>query len=103
VITSGHSSILVKFVSLILLPIIRNAAKHITAVTITCKDNINLAISVAISSSMQIALLVVPFSMILGWFLSYNKMDLNFDKFQIAVLFVLVLLVNYLISDSKSN
>jgi Ca2+:H+ antiporter len=86
-----------------LLPIIRNAVKHITAVTIACKGKMDLAISIAISSSMQIALLVILFSMILSWFLNYDKMNLSFDRFQITVLFISVLLVNYLISDSKSN
>ena len=66
----------------------------------------DLAISVAIGSSMQIALLVIPFSVILGWFLGYDNMNLSFDGFEIAVLFVLVLLVNYLkesFSDSAGE
>jgi len=86
---------------LILLLIVGNAVEYVTAVTIAYKDKMDLAISVAISSSMQIALLVILFSVILGWFLGYNKINLSFDGFQIAVLFVLVLLVNYLISDGK--
>ena len=102
-ITSGHSSISVEFVGLILLPIVGNAVEHVTAVTVACKDKMDLAIGVAIGSSMQIALLVIPFSVILGWFLGYDKMNLSFDGFQIAVLFVSVLLVNYLISDGKSH
>jgi Ca2+:H+ antiporter len=101
VIMSGHSNILVEFVGLILLLIVGNAVKHVTAVTVTCKDKMDLAISVAIGSSMQIALLVIPFSVILGWILGYNKMNLSFDRFQTALLFVSVLLVNYLISDGK--
>ena len=100
-ITSGHSSISVEFVGLILLPIVGNAVEHTTAVTVACKDKMDLAIGVAIGSSMQIALLVIPFSVILGWILGYDEMNLSFDGFQTAVLFVSVLLVNYLISDGK--
>lgn len=59
----------------------------------------DLAIGVAVGSSMQIALLVLPISVILGWILGIEAMNLNFDGFQIAVLFVAVLLVNYLIAD----
>ena len=91
------------FVGLILLPIVGNAAEHATAVTVACKDKMDLAIGVAVGSSMQIALLVIPFTVVLGWILGNNDMNLAFDGFQIAVLFVAVLLVNYLIQDGKSH
>ena len=41
--------------------------------------------------------------MIIGWIMGKDDMDLSFDGFQIAVLFVAVLLVNYLIGDGKSH
>ena len=91
------------FVGLILLPIVGNAAEHATAVTVACKDKMDLAIGVAVGSSMQIALLVIPFTVVLGWILGNGNMNLAFDGFQIAVLFVSVLLVNYLIQDGESH
>ena len=91
------------FVGLILLPIVGNAAEHATAVTVACKDKMDLAIGVAVGSSMQIALLVIPFTVILGWILGNQDMNLAFDGFQIAVLFVAILLVNYLIQDGESH
>lgn len=91
------------FVGLILLPIVGNAAEHATAVTVACKDKMDLAIGVAVGSSMQIALLVIPFVVVLGWILNNDDMNLAFDSFQIAILFVAVLLVNYLISDGESH
>ena len=91
------------FVGLILLPIVGNAAEHATAVTVACKDKMDLAIGVAVGSSMQIALLVIPFVVVLGWIMGNDAMNLAFDGFQIAVLFVAVLLVNYLIQDGKSH
>ncbi|EXJ92348.1 hypothetical protein A1O3_00898 [Capronia epimyces CBS 606.96] len=91
------------FVGLILLPIVGNAAEHATAVTVAVKDKMDLAIGVAVGSSMQIALLVLPFVVVLGWIIGKDDMTLFFDGFQIAVLFVAVLLVNYLIQDGKSH
>ncbi|KIV86922.1 calcium/proton exchanger [Exophiala sideris] len=91
------------FVGLILLPIVGNAAEHTTAVTVAIKDKMDLAIGVAVGSSMQIALLVLPFVVVLGWIMGKDDMTLFFDGFQIAVLFVAVLLVNYLIADGKSH
>ena len=100
------SSISKTFVGLILLPIVGNAAEHATAVTVAVKDKMDLAIGVAVGSSMQIALLVLPFTVVLGWIIGNektSKMTLYFDGFQIAILFVAVLLVNYLIQDGKSH
>ena len=91
------------FVGLILLPIVGNAAEHATAVTVACKDKMDLAIGVAVGSSMQIALLVIPFVVVLGWILGNDKMTLFFDGFQIAVLFVAVLLGKSYCSCSTSD
>jgi Ca2+:H+ antiporter len=101
-ITCGSSGISKNFVGLILLPIVGNAAEHATAVTVAVKDKMDLAIGVAVGSSMQIALLVLPFTVVLGWIIGQD-MTLYFDGFQITVLFVAVLLVNYLIQDGKSH
>ncbi|TVY33572.1 Vacuolar calcium ion transporter [Lachnellula subtilissima] len=96
-------AISVEFVGLILLPIVGNAAEHATAVTVAVKDKMDLAIGVAVGSSMQIALLVLPLVVVIGWIMGKDDMNLNFDGFQVAVLFVAVLLVNYLIADGRSH
>ena len=92
-----------EFVGLILLPIVGNAAEHATAVTVACKDKMDLAIGVAVGSSMQVALFLIPLLVVIGWIMRYDQMNLSFDGFQVAVLFVAVLLVNYLIGDGKSH
>ncbi|KAI1098311.1 Calcium/proton exchanger [Jackrogersella minutella] len=92
-----------EFVGLILLPIVGNACEHATAVTVAIKDKMDLAIGVAIGSSMQVALLLIPLLVIIGWGMGKEDMTLAFDTFQVIVLFVSVLLVNYLIGDGKSH
>lgn len=62
------------FVGLILLPIVGNAAEHATAVTVACKDKMDLAIGVAVGSSMQIALLVLPLIVVIGWIMGVHDM-----------------------------
>ena len=91
------------FVGLILLPIIGNAAEHATSVTVAVKDKMDLAIGVAVGSSMQIALLVLPLVVVIGWIAGKPEMDLDFSSFEVIILFVSVLLVNYLIGDGKSH
>jgi len=49
------------FISFILLLIIRNAAEHIISVIVAYKNKISLVINIVIKSSIQIALLVLPF------------------------------------------
>ncbi|MCJ1477618.1 hypothetical protein MMC13_006291 [Lambiella insularis] len=101
--TDGSNGISKTFVGLILLPIVGNAAEHATAVTVACKDKMDLAIGVAVGSSLQIALFVLPAIVTIGWMIGNPCMNLNFDGFQIVVLFVAVLLINYLIGDGKSH
>ncbi|KAI9780271.1 MAG: hypothetical protein M1839_006831 [Geoglossum umbratile] len=100
---SASSKISKNFIGLILIPIVGNAAEHATAITVAIKDKMDLAIGVAVGSSMQIALLVIPLVVVIGWIMHIDEMTLYFDGFQIAVLFVAVLLVNYLIQDGKSH
>lgn len=56
----------------------------------------DLALGVAVGSSMQIALLVTPIMVIIGWGIDVN-MSLFFNMYETAVLFATVIMVNYLI------
>ncbi|KAF1832244.1 vacuolar calcium ion transporter /H(+) exchanger [Decorospora gaudefroyi] len=100
IVESAHIS--KTFVGLILIPIVGNAAEHVTAVIVAYKGKMDLAINVAIGSSMQIALFVTPFLVILGWII-HQPMTLHFQSFETMVFFISVLIVNYLIQDGKSN
>ncbi|KAI0489795.1 Calcium/proton exchanger [Xylaria cf. heliscus] len=97
------SAVSEEFIGLILVPIVGNACEHATAVTVAMKDKMDLAIGVAIGSSMQVALFLIPLLVIIGWGIGNNEMTLAFDTFQVVTLFVAVLLVNYLIGDGKSH
>ncbi|KAI9790438.1 MAG: hypothetical protein M1816_005102 [Peltula sp. TS41687] len=90
------------FIGLILIPLVGNAAEHVTAVIVARKDKMNLAIGVAMGSSLQIALGVTPFLVILGWIID-RPMTLHFKVFESVVFFLSVIVVNYLIQDGKSN
>lgn len=90
------------FVGVILLPLVGNAAEHLTAVTVAMKNKMDLSIGIGLGSSMQIALFVTPFCVIVGWILD-QPMDLDFSNFETAVLFVTVFVVNSLVSNGSSN
>ncbi|KAJ1805851.1 hypothetical protein LPJ56_005265 [Coemansia sp. RSA 2599] len=90
------------FVGMILLPIVGNAAEHVTAVTVAIRNKMDLALGVAVGSSIQIALFVMPFLCILGWIIK-EPMTIYFSPFTTVVLFITVLLVNYIIGDGRTN
>ncbi len=68
------------FIGLILLPIVGNAAEHVTACVVAVRNKMDLAMSVAIGSSIQIALLVTPFLVVLGWAVLDQPMTLHFGR-----------------------
>lgn len=55
------------FIGLILLPIVANAAEHVTSVWMAMKDKMELTIGVCVGSSIQLATFVIPFLVVVGW------------------------------------
>lgn len=59
----------------------------VIAVVVALKDEMDLAISIAIGSSMQIALLVTPSLVILRWIID-KDMTLHFELFETVIFFL---------------
>ncbi|OHW89517.1 Ca2+:H+ antiporter [Colletotrichum incanum] len=91
------------FIGIIVIPIVGNAAEHVTAVLMAIRDKMDLAINIAIGSSIQIALLVTPFLVILGWAVLDKPMTLHFETFETVAFMFSVLVVTYTVQDGKSN
>ncbi|WVN88089.1 calcium/proton exchanger [Cryptococcus depauperatus CBS 7841] len=98
----ANPSLSAEWVGLILLPIVGNAAEHFTAVSVSVKDKLDLSISVAVGSSIQIALFVIPVIQLLAWTIG-KPMTLLFDPYESIVLFLSVLIVNQTLADGRSN
>ncbi|KAK4200047.1 putative calcium transporter [Triangularia verruculosa] len=90
------------FIGLILLPIVGNAAEHLTAVTVALKNKMDLAIGVAVGSSIQIALFVTPLVVMLGWAMD-KEMSLFFTLFETVCVVVSAFIVSFLVLDGRSN
>ncbi|GAA5829595.1 hypothetical protein JCM11251_000213 [Rhodosporidiobolus azoricus] len=90
------------FIGLILLPIVGNAAEHVTSVWMAAKGKMELTIGVAVGSSIQIAVGLIPILVLVGWIIDQD-LTLFFQNFETIVLFVAVLLVDILVSDGRSN
>ncbi|QLY78840.1 MULTISPECIES: calcium/proton exchanger [Clostridium] len=89
------------FVGIILIPIIGNAAEHSTAIVMAIKNKMDVAIEIAIGSSLQIVLFVTPVLIFLS--LLFTPMDIVFNEFELISLIVAVLIANRVASDGESN
>ncbi|KEY71158.1 hypothetical protein S7711_00982 [Stachybotrys chartarum IBT 7711] len=90
------------FIGLIILPIVGNAAEHVTALRVAMKNKMDLAIGVAVGSSIQIALFITPLVVMIGWIME-RQMSLYFTLFETVCLFVSAFIVNFLVLDGRSN
>ncbi|KAF2167097.1 hypothetical protein M409DRAFT_66166 [Zasmidium cellare ATCC 36951] len=90
------------FIGLILLPIVSNAAEHVTAVIVSWKGKMNLALLVDLGSGLQIALFVTPLLVLFAWAME-KPLSLHFQLFETVVFFLSVLVTNFLIRGGTSN
>jgi len=64
------------FLGIILLPIAGNAAEHFTAVFLAMRNKMDAAISIAVGSSIQIAVFVLPVTVLVGWCVLYTSISI---------------------------
>jgi Ca2+:H+ antiporter len=97
--TLGLSSV---FVGLVLIPIIGNAAEHSSAVLMARKNRMDLAASIAIGSSVQVALFVAPVLVFVGLIVGH-PLDLAFGTFEVASVTLAVWITSAIVLDAESN
>lgn len=90
------------FIGVILVPIIGNAAEHLTAVTVAMKNKMDLSLGIAIGSTTQIALLVAPVLVIAGYVIG-QPMTLVFSHFEILAVATAVGIANFITLDGETN
>ncbi|MCU0735060.1 MAG: calcium/proton exchanger [Methylotetracoccus sp.] len=90
------------FIGVILVAIIGNAAEHSTAVLMAAKNHMDLAINIAIGSSIQIALFVAPFLVFVGYLIG-QPMDLVFTTFETVAVALSVWVVVLIAMDGESH
>ena len=90
------------FVGLILVPIIGNAAEHSSAVLMAMKNRMDLAVSIAVGSSIQVALLIAPLLVFIGLIFG-QPMDLAFQLMEIVSVALAVMVASTVVRDAESN
>ncbi|KAF1894748.1 hypothetical protein Lal_00021041 [Lupinus albus] len=92
----------VAFISVILLPLVGNAAEHGSAIMFAMKDKLDISLGVAIGSSTQISMFLIPFCVVVAWIMGI-PMDLNFQLFETAALFLTVIVVAFMLQEGTAN
>jgi len=91
------------FVGVVLVAIIGNAAEHSTAVLMALRNKMDLAMNIAVGSSLQIALFVAPLLVFLSYGVGPAPMDLLFTRFEVLAVAVSVGILALVAQDGESN
>jgi len=90
------------FIGIIVIPLIGNVAEHVVAVEVAMKDQMDLSITIALSSSLQIALFIAPLLVFLSLPLGHPWV-LEFNNFEIIGLLSAVVIGAIVAIDGRSN
>ena len=82
--------------------IVGNAAEHSTAVLVAMKNQMDLAVGIAVGSALQIALFVAPV-LVFASYLRAEPMDLRFTSLEVLAVILSVLIARMVAEDGESN
>jgi Ca2+:H+ antiporter len=91
------------FVGVFMVAVMGNAAEHATAITAARKDRMDLSLSIAIGSSVQVALLVTPVLVLSSLIFGPRPMDLAFPVGLVVTILLSVLITGQIASDGRSD
>jgi Ca2+:H+ antiporter len=90
------------FMGFILVPVVGNIAEHLVAVQLAWRNQMDFGVTIALGSSVQVALLVVPLAVFFSHLVG-NPIDLTFEGRQLLAIGLAALIVPTLVSDGEST
>jgi Ca2+:H+ antiporter len=91
------------FIGIILLAILGGAAESGAAIAMGRKNKMDLAVGIAMGSSIQIALFVTPVLVLASRFVAPQPLTLAFSRVEVGVLFFGVLIGIAVVGDGRAN
>ncbi|MEA2265030.1 MAG: Ca2+:H+ antiporter [Solirubrobacteraceae bacterium] len=91
------------FIGAVIVAIVGNAAEHWVAVSVAAKNQVDLAVNIAIGSSSQIALFAIPVLVLLSPFVGPHPMALVLNGYELAALVLAILISVQVTSRGKST
>jgi len=91
------------FIGVIIIALLGNAAEHFTAITVARKNRMDLSLSIALGSSVQVALFIAPVLVLLSHVLGPAPMDLALRPALVLIVFLSILIAAQIAGDGESN
>jgi len=91
------------FVGVIVVAVVGNAAEHSTAILMALKNRMDLAVGIAVGSSIQVALFVAPLLVFVSLFMGPEPMDLVFTPAEVVAVGLGILISAQIAGDGESN
>jgi len=91
------------FVGVILVALIGNAAEHSSAIMMAGKNKMDTAITIAVGSSIQVALFVAPVLVFLSYLIAPQPMDLRFTTLEVVAVGISVWIMSMIAQDGESH
>ncbi|EOY33726.1 Vacuolar cation/proton exchanger 3 isoform 1 [Theobroma cacao] len=92
----------ISFISIILIPIVGNAAEHAGAIIFAFKNKLDISLGVAMGSATQISMFAVPLCVVVGWIMGI-QMDLDFSLLETGCLALTIIVVAFTLQDGTSH
>lgn len=92
------------FVGVIVVAVVGNAAEHSTAVLVALKNKMDLAVNIAVGSSIQIALFVAPVLLFASVILGHNPpLDFHFSIMEMISVLISIAVLTMVCQDGESH
>jgi len=91
------------FIGVVIVGIIGNAAEHTAAIVVARKNRMDLSLSIATGSAVQVTLFLAPLLLFLSYALAPRPLDLNFGTILVLVMFLAILVIGQIAGDGESN
>ncbi|MGH7353059.1 MAG: calcium/proton exchanger, partial [Candidatus Rokuibacteriota bacterium] len=91
------------FIGIVLLAIVGGAAETGSAVVMARKNKMDLTVSIALGSCIQIALFVAPMLVLLSYAVAPQPLHLSFGRAELGSMFLAVLIGVMVAGDGRSN
>jgi Ca2+:H+ antiporter len=91
------------FIGIVFLAVVGGAAESLSAIAMGRKNRMDMAVGIALGSSIQIALFVAPMLVLASYFIAPQPLDLAFGRAEVGALFIAVLIGTVVVGDGRSN
>jgi Ca2+:H+ antiporter len=101
--TAEHLGMTDVFIGVIVVAVIGNAAEHSSAILMAARNRMDLALGIAVGSSIQIALFVAPVLVLISYLVAPSPMDLVFTGAEVLAVGLAVAITAQIAGDGRSN